>query len=273
MDGTVESQGDAGRAAPDLSRLEAQLLADGAAPHLADTPPEHAPRPTKPSPRVPWGLRETLLGLVVAQFPQFVPVVLVLIAGAGAAAAPTTSRAVATVVGTILYDGWWIVWAWVFSLRKFGLKLSAWGFCRPRLSIIWIVPLVVIASLTMELIYGRWVHVPQEAVASRFPHTLTGLILFAVGACVLAPLCEETFFRGFLFPGFASWRGPVWGAIISSALWSAGHRELALFVPFFLIGLLLCWAYRRGGSIWTTIAIHAIMNTIAVLSWSALGGR
>ena len=206
---------------------------------------------------VPWGLREALLGEVVAQFPEVVPALLTLLAGITAASSgPTNARALAAVVGTAVFDGWWIAWAWVFSLRKFHLDLSAWGFRRPRLSILWLVPLAVVASTVVEAIWGGFVHVPRSSLERQFPHTALGITLVVVGACILAPLFEEVFFRGFLFQGFASWRGALWGAVISSALWSAGHAELALFVPFFVIGLLQCWVFRRGGSIWTNVAVH-----------------
>ena len=92
-------------------------------------------------------------------------------------------------------------------------------------------------------------------------------MLLVIGACVLAPLFEETFFRGFLFQGLASWRGALWGAVISSALWSAIHLEPAVFIPLFIDGLLLAWVFRRNGSLWANIATHAAINVLAVLSW------
>jgi membrane protease YdiL (CAAX protease family) len=217
---------------------------------------------------VPWGPRDSLLGVVVAQFPEVVPALLTVLAGVKAASsAPTDARAIAAVVGTVIFDSWWIVWAWVFSLRKFHLGPSAWGFRRPRLSILWLVPLAVAATIVVDMVYGSLVSVPPNWIVSRFPHTTLGFVLLVIGACVLAPLFEETFFRGFLFQGLASWRGAFWGAVISSALWSAGHLEPAAFVPLFVGGLLLAWVFRRNGSIWTNIATHAAINALAVLAW------
>ena len=79
------------------------------------------------------------------------------------------------------------------------------------------------ATIVVDMVYGSLVSVPPNWIVSRFPHTTLGFGLLVIGACVLAPLFEETFFRGFLFQGLASWRGAFWGAVISSALWSAGH--------------------------------------------------
>jgi membrane protease YdiL (CAAX protease family) len=41
----------------------------------------------------------------------------------------------------------------------------------------------------------------------------------------------------------------------------------AVFVSLFVNGLLLCWVFRRGRSIWTNVAVHAAINAIAVLAW------
>jgi membrane protease YdiL (CAAX protease family) len=217
---------------------------------------------------IPWGAREAVLGFVVAQFPEIVPALLTLLAGITAASSmPTTARAIAAVVGTMVFDSWWVAWAWVFSLRKFRLELSAWGFRRPGLSILWLTPLAVFAAIVVDLAYTRFVTVSQNHLVSQFPHTTAGLVLLVIGACVLAPLFEETFFRGFLFQGLAAWRGAFWGAVISSTLWSAVHMQSAVLLPLFVNGLLLCWVFRRGRSIWTNIAVHATINAIAVLAW------
>jgi hypothetical protein len=204
-------------------------------------------------PAVPWGLRESLLGTVIAMFPVAVPVLVNWIAGLTTTVAATTAVAVAVVVSQLLHDGWWLVWAWVFSLRKFKLRLSAWGFRRPRLSILWLVPLVVVAYAVVGGINGGLLHPHQQALTTHFPHTVMGLVLFALSACVLAPLFEETFFRGFLFQGLGSWRGPLLAALLSSALWSIGHQQLIIFMPIFILGLLMCWAFKRSGSLWTTM--------------------
>ena len=91
----------------------------------------------------------------VAQFPEVVPALLTVLDGVKAASsAPTDARAVAAVVGTVIFDSWWIVWAWVFSLRKFHLGPSAWGFRRPRLSILWLVPLAVAATIVGGTAYS-----------------------------------------------------------------------------------------------------------------------
>ena len=246
-----------------------QSLAPAEAPAVPSARARHKPK--KPACRlVPaaWGARSSLLGLLVALLPGLaLNVATLLLVSHKVSSGPSNATAVFALVSTALFDGWWIVSAWFFSLRKFGVRLETWGFRRPTLSALWLVPLVLAAAFLVEGIWVGLVHVPQEAVVRQFPHTAIGLLAFTICSCVIAPLCEEVFFRGFLFQGFSSWRGPLVAAVISSALWSAGHRELALFPPLLVVGLLLCWAFRRSGSIWTTIVIHVAWNAIGLIVW------
>jgi membrane protease YdiL (CAAX protease family) len=61
--------------------------------------------------------------------------------------------------------------------------------------------------------------------------------------------------------------GTVWAALLSTAVFAAIHLDLTGFVPLFAVGLLLTWMFRRTGSIWGNIALHAIYNGVAVLGW------
>jgi membrane protease YdiL (CAAX protease family) len=86
---------------------------------------------------------------------------------------------------------------------------------------------------------------------------------------VIAPLFEETFFRGFLFPGFARSWGLLLGAIASAAVFAFSHQQLDIFVPLFALGLALAWVYHVSRSIWGSIALHSIWNGLAVIAWLA----
>jgi uncharacterized protein len=41
------------------------------------------------------------------------------------------------------------------------------------------------------------------------------------------------------------------------------HFNVSVVVPFFAIGVLFAWIYRKSGSIWTPIAAHAIFNGLS----------
>lgn len=98
---------------------------------------------------------------------------------------------------------------------------------------------------------------------------------FILMAVVLAPLAEELFFRGMLFPAFAR-RFRVGTAIVLSALLFAvlhvGTGATADLAPnailaalIFPLGLLLAWIYHRRGTLLAPILVHAAFNLLAVV--------
>ena len=87
-----------------------------------------------------------------------------------------------------------------------------------------------------------------------------------LAASIIAPVCEEVFFRSFVFMGFLR-SMPVWVAIVSSAfLFALVHQDLASFAVLFFIGLALAFLRWYSNSIWPGIIVHALNNvTSAVL--------
>jgi membrane protease YdiL (CAAX protease family) len=84
---------------------------------------------------------------------------------------------------------------------------------------------------------------------------------------VAAPISEEMFFRGFMFAGLRRSAPFVVAAVISSCVWGLFHYTGAgswgVVLQLSLFGLALAWLYERTGSIWPTIAVHALNNAIA----------
>ena len=84
---------------------------------------------------------------------------------------------------------------------------------------------------------------------------------------IVAPIAEETFFRGFLFGGLRSAMRFIWAALISAAIFGAFHYtgpgSLAVLPQLGALGLTQAWLYERSGSIYPTIAVHMLNNAIA----------
>ncbi|MBI1924279.1 CPBP family intramembrane metalloprotease [Candidatus Poribacteria bacterium] len=86
------------------------------------------------------------------------------------------------------------------------------------------------------------------------------IILF--GALV-APVCEEIFFRGVIFGSFWGAGYERVGAVVSAAAFGLVHFDLATMGVTFLFGLVLAWVYHRTHSILAPIVAHAINNGVA----------
>jgi membrane protease YdiL (CAAX protease family) len=94
------------------------------------------------------------------------------------------------------------------------------------------------------------------------------LPLFLVVVVIIGPFFEELFFRGFLLEGFQrSWIGFAGGMVVTSLLWAGFHFQYDAFDKgqIFILGLVLAWARRRTGSLYTTLVMHAFINGAAIL--------
>ena len=93
------------------------------------------------------------------------------------------------------------------------------------------------------------------------------LIGAAVMVCLLAPVVEEFFFRGFFFRALRNWRGFWPAAILTGVIFGAIHWEgpgaAGVIVPLMILGFGFCLLYERTGSLHPCIALHAINNAVA----------
>lgn len=87
---------------------------------------------------------------------------------------------------------------------------------------------------------------------------------FLITGILLAPLFEETIFRGFLFGGLRQRLGWQKSALVSSALFAAGHFSIAAFIPTFTLGLLFSYLYHRSNSLWPGIILHTLINSVSL---------
>jgi membrane protease YdiL (CAAX protease family) len=235
----------------------------GAGPPLPPGAATARPRPTS------WTWKHCLAGLLVG----FGPEALLGLAALGitdstsAAAKVSIASAFLLLVSSLVFYGWQTLAAWLFSLRMTGFRLALWGFTRPGKAFLWTIPAGLAGVYAVSFLYGLAVNSKQQDILSEFPRSTGGVVLFLLVAVVMAPLFEETFFRGFLFRGFAESWGWVWGAVVSAAVFGIAHLQLDVFIPLFALGLALAWVYKRTGSLWTSIALHALFNGLSVLGW------
>jgi membrane protease YdiL (CAAX protease family) len=92
------------------------------------------------------------------------------------------------------------------------------------------------------------------------------LLLSAALTCVVAPICEEFLFRGFIFTALRNWKGTWPAAIITGLLFGAVHvgsAPVVDLVPLAALGFGLCLLYRITGSLYPCIAAHSLNNSIA----------
>ena len=236
----------------------------------------------KPRPQVPWRLQDVGLTvawvLAVLLHTSIVLGVVIVVGdfGEDAELAGLFGVMLAVEAAMLAATAW-------FTVGRYGCGWRALGF-RPTRSGGWVVALAVAGAALFAFyvtlgIYFSIVELagadalkPESAVPEESFDNVLVLSLAFIVVSVAAPLAEETFFRGFLFPALRSRWGTLWAALASALLFAAVHFDPGLIVPFTVIGLLLVWAYVVTGSLWTAIFAHFGFNTISLVVGVTVGG-
>ena len=80
---------------------------------------------------------------------------------------------------------------------------------------------------------------------------------------VLAPIVEETMFRGVLYPALRNRMGITGAILLSSAVFASLHPDLPNgFLPIFIMGVFLASLREWRQSLIPGIALHSLINTI-----------
>lgn len=99
------------------------------------------------------------------------------------------------------------------------------------------------------------------------------ILLIVVSAVVVAPICEEFIFRGYFYPVWKQYFGPVGSAVLASTLFALMHANLAALPGLFALALCFTVAFEASGSILVPMVMHALYNalTLAILYLRAQG--
>ncbi|HEU4384646.1 MAG TPA: type II CAAX endopeptidase family protein [Anaeromyxobacteraceae bacterium] len=84
----------------------------------------------------------------------------------------------------------------------------------------------------------------------------------ALAASLLAPLCEEAAFRGYLQGALLTRRRPAAAIWLGALLFALMHLDPVRFPAVLALGALFGWLAWRAGSLWPAVAAHAANNAI-----------
>jgi membrane protease YdiL (CAAX protease family) len=117
----------------------------------------------------------------------------------------------------------------------------------------------------------------QLPIEELFQSRLTVILLMCFGILV-APLVEETMFRGFLYPIVARRFGVTAGVIVTGTLFGGMHAQqlwggwgqIGLLIG---VGIVLTWVRSRTGSVTASYFVHLGYNSLLFLGFfTATGG-
>ena len=94
------------------------------------------------------------------------------------------------------------------------------------------------------------------------------LALFLLGwtAVVLAPLFEETIFRGALLPVLAKRWGTAGGVVLSALLFAMAHISIGELAPLTVLGVGLALLRVSTGRLLPSVLMHALWNAVTFLN-------
>jgi uncharacterized protein len=160
-----------------------------------------------------------------------------------------------------------IVRSWQFGLRRPGV---GWGWASGMILGL------LIAFIVLTALWSAAVHPGEEKTLEQLgSNEGTALLLLSAAlTCVVAPMCEELLFRGYIFTALRSWHGTWPAALITGLLFGGVHATSAPLLdlaPLAALGFGLCLLYRYSGSLYPCMVAHSLNNSIAFSSLERWG--
>ena len=183
-------------------------------------------------------------------------------------------------IGLTLFQNAALLGAAFLFARISGGRPSAEDFGLARAPLRKAVGLLIAVWVSFYAISGVWALALHLDEKQELPDrlgagdSLGNTLLVVLLITIVAPLGEELFFRGFFFRALKNWRGVVPAAILTGLVFGAihlGSSPVAFTVPLAVFGIGLCLLYHWSGSLYPSIALHALNNSVALgvaLKWS-----
>ncbi len=159
--------------------------------------------------------------------------------------------------------GGWLQWRW----QPLGSALR-----RAVAQVLMVLPIVALVGWLVERLVGD----PggsnpllELVLTSANP---LALACFAITALVLAPLFEETLFRGVLLPVLAQRWGNLSAVLISALVFGIAHLSLGELPPLFVLGLGLGWLRIQSGRLGASVLMHGLWNGLTFANLLLLAG-
>lgn len=253
-------------------------------PPLPPPPPGDAPASAagpKGLPAVGWSIWEAVLiglvtNLVVAQ--TVVGVIAFLALGVTTSDDPKTIY-----VGLIVDLAWFggmIGWLMLrhprwreqlgVHLDREGLRNGGYGFVAGLI----LYPVIAfVVGLPLTILFSA-LSGEDATTPDQLPPHLTGAAVVAsvILAVLIAPVVEETYFRGILFRSIRDRHGFWPGALISGVLFGLVHwvpspwQDAVLLQTIMVFtGIALAWIYERRGSLLANVAAHMAFNAVGIV--------
>jgi uncharacterized protein len=249
--------------------------------------PDRVPEPDDASEESPWRAWTAPAAIALGLALGVVGSLVVQIVGAAGGSSINHPSPAVSIVSDVVFDLGFVAAAVYFAVLGAHARAADFGFRLIRVRTAAIA--VVTAGIGYYVVTAVWASLikfhgsdklPSELGVSRSTAALVGAAMFV---CVVAPITEEFFFRGFIFGALRRWHVVVAGrnigiwlaAIVTGILFGLAHTGSAspqYLVPLGFLGFVLCLVRWKTGSLYPCMALHSINNSLALgvnqLSWN-----
>jgi membrane protease YdiL (CAAX protease family) len=125
------------------------------------------------------------------------------------------------------------------------------------------IPVVSVAYMLASRFFGsHGSNNPIIAVVMQAAHSanLLAVVLFYLTLSFLAPFCEESLFRGFLYSFLRRHMNIPLSIFISASLFALLHVDAGGMLPLFCLGSIFAFLFERTKSILPSIIAHGLWN-------------
>ncbi len=174
----------------------------------------------------------------------------------------------------------WLLWVTAITVRR-----RRWSpedvfllNATPGFLLLVVIPMTVAAGLVFGEI-GRWAALgwqwldwaqplllQHEMIQMQIVSDTSSLAPVLLVMVLLPAICEELFFRGFVYTGLRYHYGSRVALMGSSVIFSAAHLNPWQFPALLGLGLFLGWLVHRSHSIYPAMLAHALVNLLSVLA-------
>ncbi|HUE75335.1 MAG TPA: type II CAAX endopeptidase family protein, partial [Chloroflexota bacterium] len=167
-------------------------------------------------------------------------------------------------LGLLLVTWWRVLRHGLTTPRMMGVVGMAPGRLVKAGVVTWLAMLTLVAVVSLAL---RQIGVQQTQQAMFSPVTdATGweFLIILFGGGVMAPVVEETLFRGYIFRAYLETKGATAAFFYSALFFTVVHFNLPALLPIFIVGLVLAYAFHATRSVIPSMIAHSLNNSVAL---------
>ncbi len=146
-------------------------------------------------------------------------------------------------------------------LKMFCFKHSNFRFILKLCVILTIINVVTVFSWNFEFILG----LRKTEIELLKSMDIKTFGLYYLMAVTIAPILEETLFRGLLYVPLLRKTGRPVALILTSIIWTEQHFHLLPGIRIFIGGIILAWLYDRRGSLIDPVIFFFFLNSWLII--------